>query len=906
MQIHTLRTRATALCAGIVLLVFSGWASADPPARAARLGYIAGPVSFSPAGEDSWNEANINRPLTSGDRLWTDDRGRAEIQLGGAAVRMNENTSVSVVNLDDRITQLQLAQGTLHVRVRRLGPNQVVEVDTPNLAFTLRQPGEYRISVDPQGTATDVIVRKGKGEAYGTGVAYAIDASQPYRFSGTGLRDYQYLNPAPLDAFDLWAMQRDRNVDRSASARYVSPDVVGYQDLDAHGSWRRDPSYGNVWVPSRVAADWAPYRDGHWSWVDPWGWTWIDDAPWGYAVSHYGRWTNMRGTWGWVPGPVRTPAYYAPALVAFVGGSNFQITLSSGDVGGVAWFPLAPREVYSPSYPVSRRYFENINRSNTVVNNTVINNTYNTYNTYNTTNVTNVVNVNRVVPGAVTAVPRTVFVQSQPVARAAVTVSPQVVASAPVTVVASVVPTERSVRGGAAPGSRPPGRVFERPVVANTAPPAAHAGLAAQLLQLVANPGKPLDDAARKQLKPAVTVPAPAVTVVAPAKTTLSVVPPALAASVPRAVALPAAVAPTVAVPASVPQTRPPVAQLPPAAASAPAVTSAPPAASAPRVVVAAPVVVPPLAVPASVPQARPPIVQLPPAAASAPRVVAPLPAASAPRPTSVPSVAAPPVAAPASVAQPPTPAARGSEARPRPDARGNRAQPESAVPAAPPAAASAPPAPALRAPEPRPAASQATPPVGQAPRASAPVARAALPTPPVVAAPLATPAANVPLAPPPPKAEASPVARASEPRSPLNAAQRLPAPAVAEPKVIAAPPAPASSVARPPAPAPMPAPAPAVVRPSAPAPAAVAAPAPAPLPAPAPAVVRVPAPAPPAAPPARQIEPRPPGVATSAQPAPNAERRSPRPRPAASTPQDLEDQKDQRKRDDEKRGNKN
>ena len=854
MQIHTLRTRATALCAGIVLLVFSGWASADPPARAARLGYIAGPVSFSPAGEDSWNEANINRPLTSGDRLWTDDRGRAEIQLGGAAVRMNQNTSVSVVNLDDRITQLQLAQGTLHVRVRRLGPNQVVEVDTPNLAFTLRQPGEYRISVDPQGTATDVIVRKGKGEAYGTGVAYAIDASQPYRFSGTGLRDYQYLNPAPLDAFDLWAMQRDRNVDRSASARYVSPDVVGYQDLDAHGSWRRDPSYGNVWVPSRVAADWAPYRDGHWSWVDPWGWTWIDDAPWGYAVSHYGRWTNMRGTWGWVPGPVRTPAYYAPALVAFVGGSNFQITLSSGDVGGVAWFPLAPREVYSPSYPVSRRYFENINRSNTVVNNTVINNTYNTY---NTTNVTNVVNVNRVVPGAVTAVPRTVFVQSQPVARAAVAVSPQVVASAPVTVVASVVPTERSVRGGAAPGSRPPGRVFERPVVANTAPPAAHAGLAAQLLQLVANPGKPLDDAARKQLKPAVTVPAPAVTVVAPAKTTLSVVPPALAASVPRAVALPAAVAPTVAVPASVPQTRPPVAQLPPAADFAP-------------------------------------------------RVVAPPPAASAPRPTSVPSVAAPPVAAPASVAQPPTPAARGSEARPRPDARGNRAQPESAVPAAPPAAASAPPAPALRAPELRPAASQATPPVGQAPRASAPVARAALPTPPVVAAPLATPAANVPLAPPPPKAEASPVARASEPRSPLNAAQRLPAPAVAEPKVIAAPPAPASSVARPPAPAPMPAPAPAVVRPSAPAPAAVAAPAPAPLPAPAPAVVRVPAPAPPAAPPARQIEPRPPGVATSAQPAPNAERRSPRPRPAASTPQDLEDQKDQRKRDDEKRGNKN
>ncbi len=905
MQIHTLRTRATALCAGIVLLAFCGWASADPPARAARLGYIAGPVSFSPAGEDSWNEANINRPLTSGDRLWTDDRARAEIQLGGATVRMNENTSLVVTNLDNRITQLQLAQGSLHVRVRRLWPNQVVEVDTPNLAFTLRQPGEYRISVDPQGYATDVVVRKGKGQVYGTGVAYTIDASQPYRFSGTGLRDYQYLNPAPLDAFDQWALQRDRNADRSASARYVSPDVVGYQDLDAHGSWRRDPSYGNVWVPARVAADWAPYRDGHWSWVDPWGWTWIDDAPWGYAVSHYGRWTNMRGTWGWVPGPVRTPAYYAPALVAFVGGNNFQLAQPGGNVGGVAWFPLAPREVYSPSYPVSRRYFEDINRSNTVVNNTVINNTYTTY---NTTNTSNVVYVNRVVPGAVTAVPRTVFVQSQPVSRAAVTVAPQVVANAPVTVVASVVPTERSVRGGAAAGSRPPGRVFERPLVANTAPPTVHAGFAAQLLQLAANPGKPLDEAARRQLKPAATVPAPAVTVVAPVKTTLSVAPPAPAASVPRAVALPAVVAPPVAAAASVPQARPPVAQLPPAAASAPAVASAPPAASAPRVVVAPPVAVPPMVAPASAAQARPPVAQLPPAAASAPRIVVAPPAASAPRLAPAASAApapsgtsVPPVVAPASAAPPPAPAARTSEPRTRPDARDNRPQPASAVPAATPAAApvAMPSAPALRAPEPRPAASQVTPPTGQGPRASAPVARVAPPTPPMPAAPVAVPSANLPLAPPPPKAEASPVARASEPRASLNAVQRLPAPAVAEPKVVAVPPAPVPAVARPSAPAPAvaapppppaPAPAPAVVR--------------VPAPAPAPAVVRAPAPEP--APPVRQGEPRPPGVAASAQAGPNADRRGPRPRPAASTPQELEDQKDQRKRDDEKRGNKN
>lgn len=512
MQMQLLHLRAFAFVAGVAVLTFSGWANADPPSRVGRLGYMAGAVSFSPAGENDWVQARINRPLTTGDRLWTDAGARAEIQVGGAMIRMNANTGVSVLNLDDRIAQLQLMQGTLNVRVRRLEPGQAFEVDTPNLAFTLRQPGEYRIEVDPDGDATTIVVRKGHGEAYGEDAAYVIDSRQPYRFTGTGLREYQYVDAPRHDEFDRWSGDRDRSYDNSGSARYVSQDVVGYQDLDANGTWRVDATYGNVWFPTRVAVGWAPYRDGHWAWVDPWGWTWVDDEPWGFAVSHYGRWTNLRGTWGWVPGPVRSRAYYAPALVVFVGGSNFQLAISSGSVGGVAWFPLGPREVYRPAYPVSRGYFENINISNTVINNTVINNYY------NNTNVTNVVYANREVPGAVVAVPTTAFMQSQPVARAAVRVSREMIGSAPVAVVPLVAPTEKSVRGASAQGDKPPPRVFERPVVARTAPPAAHVGFAAQRQQLTANPGKPLDDAARKELKPAAAAPVPVVKVVAPAQ----------------------------------------------------------------------------------------------------------------------------------------------------------------------------------------------------------------------------------------------------------------------------------------------------------------------------------------------------------------------------------------------------
>lgn len=504
---------ALAVIVAVAGLAASAWASADPPARVARLGYLAGAVSFSPAGEGDWVQATLNRPLTSGDRLWTAaaDRSRTEIQVGGATMRMDVATGIAVLNLDDEIVQVQLTQGTLNVRVLGLAANQVFEVATPNLAFTLRKPGEYRIEVDPDGSATTIIMRKGQGEVYGDHAVYAIDAQQPYRFTGTSLREYEPVHAPRIDEFDRWSSDRDRSYDESRSARYVSAEVIGYQDLDANGTWRNDADYGNVWIPDRVAAQWAPYRDGHWAWIDPWGWTWVDDAPWGFAVSHYGRWASLGGTWAWVPGPVSSRAYYAPALVAFVGGNNFQLSTSSGNARGVAWFPLAPREIYRPAYPVSRGYFENVNRSNTVINDGVLDRTYHNADPSDSRY------ANRNVPGAVVAIPAAAFVRAQPARMATVGVSIEKVAGAPVVIAPPLVPTETSVRD-AAPrsGKLPPFHLFERPVLARKAPPARPLGLAAQLRQLATKPGQPLDAAARKGLQPPASLPAPIVKVVTP------------------------------------------------------------------------------------------------------------------------------------------------------------------------------------------------------------------------------------------------------------------------------------------------------------------------------------------------------------------------------------------------------
>jgi hypothetical protein len=447
-------------CARIAFVLFAAGASAaalaDPPGRVARLAYAAGPVSFAPAGQDDWLQATLNRPLISGDRLWTDAGGRDEVQVGSANVRMDGGTLLSVVNVDDRSVQLQLNQGRLDVRVRDLPPDGVFEIDTPNLALNFRRPGDYRVDVDPNGNVTSVAVRAGQAEASGDGASYLIDPGQAYRFGGTDLRNNEPLAMAPADDFDRWSSERDRRQEQSVSARYVPRELTGYDDLDDNGSWSSVEGYGNVWMPTRVDADWAPYRDGHWAWVEPWGWTWIDDAPWGFAVSHYGRWAHFGSRWGWVPGPVAVRPVYAPALVVFIGGF-------SGPRENVAWFPLGPREAYRPGYHVSQRYFDDVNLSNTTINRIQVNNFYN--------NRGNVSYVNRQINGAVVAVPLAAFAGARPVNRSAVRLAPHAFDRAPVLQGAGVTPQRVSVSGAAAPGRRPGAAIQNRAVIARTAPP---------------------------------------------------------------------------------------------------------------------------------------------------------------------------------------------------------------------------------------------------------------------------------------------------------------------------------------------------------------------------------------------------------------------------------------------------
>jgi hypothetical protein len=715
---------------------FAGWAHADPPSRVARIAYVSGNASFSPGSEpDTWVHANINRPMVTGDRMWVERGARAELQLGQAAIRAAGGTSLSLLNLDDRVVQLQLNEGTLNVRVRRLDRGQTFEIDTPNLAYSIRRPGNYRIEVDANGDATTVLARVGMAEAYGEGSAFITTERVTYRFFGTGLREYQTFSRWGPDEFDRWASDRDRRWDSSASRRFVSMDMIGYEDLDANGTWRRVPDYGNVWIPSHVAADWAPYRDGHWSWVEPWGWTWIDDAPWGFAPSHYGRWAHLQSGWAWVPGPAQVQPVYAPALVAFVGGGNLRL---SGGSNAVAWFPLGPREVYRPSYTTSREYFERVNTTNTVVDRTTI------VNVYNNPAPREVRYVNQQVPGALIAMLAVAFAESRPVAKEAQHVDRAAISgamNAPVAHVAPVAPMRTSVVGAAPATAKPPAASFTRPVVAQVAPPPPPVAFEARQKALEANIGKPHDAAAvAAATKPAQPPAAPQVKVVQAEKPVAAPAKPASApepkpnASVPPPAAAPAPAAPAAASAASPPASRargpasafaPP----PPAAATAPAPAPAPATASAPT---------PPRA-------ERPASASAPAASAAAARrderdrAREERGRPGLARPGAPEAPAAPPPAAATAPARPPASAAPAAAA---------------AAPAAPPAAARPAPAAEARPASEAPARREAPPPRAPAREASAPPPAAAAPATP--APPPAPPRAATPPAPPPPPPHAA------------------------------------------------------------------------------------------------------------------------------------------------------
>ena len=329
--------------------------SQDPPSKVGRISALDGNVSYEPASVNTFAAAELNYPLTSGDRLYADVSSDAEFQTGNLAVRMGALTDLTITALTDTLTQLGLAQGAVHLRSYQLDPGTTVELDTANVAITLLAAGDVRVETDPQSFTTLVTVFSGQVQVDGNGIQIALQQGDSVQLRGSQPVSAQWMQVEPQDALDAFSAQRDLQYQGALSAQGndVNAETVGSEDLAQYGQWQNDADNGPVWYPSGVAVDWEPYRFGHWVWVAPWGWTWVESEPWGFAPFHYGRWGHFGNRWGWVPGPTFVRPVWSPALVVFVGAP-----------GVTAWFPLGPREPFVPWYHTSTLYLNRVNVSN--------------------------------------------------------------------------------------------------------------------------------------------------------------------------------------------------------------------------------------------------------------------------------------------------------------------------------------------------------------------------------------------------------------------------------------------------------------------------------------------------------------------------------------------------------------
>lgn len=322
-------------------------------------------VPGSAAGGGVWADSQRNDPIAAGMALRTGANGGALLRVGADAIALAPATEIAIARLDAGGMRLVLHRGRIGIRLSPIAAPLTAEVVLPSGALTLTASGQYDVSAGDDRTPSRVSVFDGEARFAGKDGQLTVADGAAAALGGTVAGD----GHATADDFDRW--WRSFGGDSGEALRYVSAAMTGYDMLDANGAWQEVSGYGAVWFPKGVAADWAPYRFGHWRSIRPWGWTWIDDANWGFAPSHFGRWARIaapaaagepRPRWGWVPGERIADPLYMPAAVAFVGTAGVGLSCPNGSGPAIAWFPLAPGEAYWPGYPADLAAIRRMNQ----------------------------------------------------------------------------------------------------------------------------------------------------------------------------------------------------------------------------------------------------------------------------------------------------------------------------------------------------------------------------------------------------------------------------------------------------------------------------------------------------------------------------------------------------------------
>ena len=347
----------------------------DVPGRGvARISLINGDVSVRRGDSGDLIAAAVNAALVAPDRVLTGPLSRTELQLDAKnRLRVAPDSDLRLAEIEYRRYTVELAAGTITWHVAK-GSSADIDINTPSVSVRPVQPGDYRITVNADGT-TEVTARTGEAEIYSPRGVERVRRGKTTLVRGDKANpEFQTIAELREDEWDRFNLGRDRELDRSISRQYLADDIVGAEELDNNGTWVDSAPYGRVWQP-RVAAGWSPYSQGRWVWLDYYGWSWVSYDQFGWAPFHYGSWFNQGGNWCWYPGARHNRTWWRPAMVAWFGFGGVNVGVGFGNWG---WVPLAPFELFNPWYGQG---FYGHNRTNIYNNIRVVNN-YNIGNNY--------------------------------------------------------------------------------------------------------------------------------------------------------------------------------------------------------------------------------------------------------------------------------------------------------------------------------------------------------------------------------------------------------------------------------------------------------------------------------------------------------------------------------------------
>ena len=233
-----------------------------------RISYVEGQLLRYVPDEKDWVVTVKDAPFGTDDALYSGDDAKAEFILpNNTWARAGASTQIQMIALKVDVTELDVAAGV--TRFYDKSAEAVMKVTTP-FGYVLAQPGSgFDLYVGD--ASLEVIALSGS-------VAF-IHSNDDSRYevvpgSSSIVADSRQVAAGEGNVDEAWDNWNGTRDSLWAKRLEVKGDTVQYipkaleddaYDLEQNGKWEKvyyEGEYHNMWRPTTVANDWAPYTNG--------------------------------------------------------------------------------------------------------------------------------------------------------------------------------------------------------------------------------------------------------------------------------------------------------------------------------------------------------------------------------------------------------------------------------------------------------------------------------------------------------------------------------------------------------------------------------------------------------------------------------------------------------------------